>query len=118
MRNSQTDSSLDTNRIRGLFAIISVYLIGSCLWRALTPAHEYDSLFGVFLTVLLDLLAMIGLFGLKTRLARDTGPRETPWTIGEVLFWVAFAASLGLIVMRFFNGEAGLWTGHLTYTLS
>ena len=39
------------------------YLIGSFLWRVLTPAHEYPGRSATYLEIALDILVMVGLIG-------------------------------------------------------
>jgi hypothetical protein len=36
--------------------------------------------------------------------------------MGEVLFWIALMAGLGLFAIRL-NGNASWWTGHLRYDI-
>ena len=43
--------------------VIVGYLIGSFLWRVLTPAHEYPGRFSTYLEMALDALVIAGLTG-------------------------------------------------------
>ena len=81
-----------------------VYLIGSFLWRVLTPAHEYPGRPVTYVEIALDVLVVVGLIAIKAQLPRP-------------LFWVALVAGVGMLAIRL-NGDASWWTGHLVYTLS
>ena len=84
--------------------VLVVYLIGSFLWRALTPAHEYPGRFATYLDIAVDILVIVGLVAIRARV-------PTP------LFWIAVIAGVGLFAIRL-NGDASWWTGHLVYYLS
>jgi hypothetical protein len=79
------------------------YLIGSFLWRLLTPTHEYPMRSAQVMEIVLDFLVIVGLIGIRAKLP-------------TALFWVALIAGLGLFAIRL-NGDASWWTGHLVYTL-
>jgi hypothetical protein len=81
-----------------------VYLIGSFLWRVLTPAHEYPGRPVTYVEIALDILVVVGLIAIKAQLPKP-------------LFWVALVAGVGMLAIRL-NGDASWWTGHLVYTLS
>ena len=83
--------------------VLVAYLIGSFLWRVLTPAHEYGSRATVYLEVALDILVVAGLVAIRAQLPKP-------------LFWIALVAGLGLLALRL-NGDEGWWTGHLMYSL-
>jgi hypothetical protein len=80
------------------------YLIGSFLWRLLVPAHEYPGRSAQILDIGLDILVVVGLIAMRTK-------------VPKALFWVALAAGVGLFAIRL-NSDASWWTGHLIYTLS
>ncbi len=84
--------------------VFVVYLIGSFLWRVLTPAHEYPGRFSTYLDIAVDILTMAGLIAIRAQVPKP-------------LFWVALIAGVGLFAIRL-NSEASWWTGHLVYTLS
>jgi hypothetical protein len=113
----QPPTPRDTNRIRGVFVLLAIYLMFTFLWRVLIPAHEYDSRFDVYFSIVLDLLAFGAMIALKNQLSQVIPPGEAGWVLGDVLFWVAIVAGLGIFFIRFLHGEAGWWTGHLIYTL-
>jgi hypothetical protein len=94
----------ETGRSRVLFFVLSCYLIGTFLYRTLTPAHEYALRSEQLLTIGLDCLAVIGLAGLRAQ-----GPKP--------LFWTALLAGICLLLIRF-TSDASWWTGHLMYSLS
>jgi hypothetical protein len=80
-----------------------VYLIGSFLWRVLTPAHEYPGRTATYLEIAVDMLVIVGLIGIRAG-------------IPKALFWIALIAGLGLLAIRL-NGTASWWTGHLMYSV-
>ncbi len=83
--------------------ILPAFLIGSFLWRALVPAHEYPGRSAQLLEMGIDGLLIVGLFGLQKRMP--------VW-----LFWIALVAGIGLFAIRL-TGDAAWWTGHLSYSL-
>ena len=82
---------------------LAVYLIGSFLWRVLTPAHEYPGRTATYLEIAVDILVMVGLIGIRAG-------------IPKALFWIALIAGVGLFAIRL-TSTASWWTGHLVYTL-
>ena len=104
MTNQQATSSPTGTRQRTLTFVVCCYLIATFLWRAIVPAHEYPMRPEQVLSITLDLLAVIGLIGMRAHVVK--------W-----LFWVALLAGLSLFAIRL-NGDASWWTGHLVYTLS
>jgi nicotinamide riboside transporter PnuC len=84
-----------------LFLTLSVYLIGTFLWRTLTKAHESPLRTMQLMTMGLDAVAIIGLIGLNARLSK-----------AKPLFWIALIAGLGLFAIRF-SDDASWWNGHL-----
>ena len=83
--------------------VLVVYLIGSFLWRVLTPAHEYPGRFSTYLDIGVDILVIVGLIGIRAK-------------VPKALFWVALIAGVGLFAIRL-NSDASWWTGHLVYTI-
>jgi hypothetical protein len=83
--------------------VLVVYLIGSFLWRVLTPAHEYPGRFSTYLDMAVDILTMVGLIAIRANVPKP-------------LFWVALIAGVALFAIRL-NSEASWWTGHLVYAL-
>ncbi|SEP41153.1 hypothetical protein SAMN02990966_05853 [Rhodospirillales bacterium URHD0017] len=82
---------------------LAVYLIGSLLWRVLIPAHEYPGSTALYLGMAVDLLAIIGLVGIRAG-------------VPKALFWIALIAGLGLFAIRL-TSTASWWTGHLMYSV-
>jgi len=82
---------------------LTVYLIGSFLWRVLIPAHEYAGTSTVYLGIAVDVLAIVGLIAIRAGIAK-------------ALFWIALVAGIGLLAIRL-NGDASWWTGHLMYSV-
>jgi hypothetical protein len=94
-----------SNRDWLIFLVGAGYLIGSFLWRALTPAHEGGLRNMVLMTMGLDALCIVALVGIK---------RKIPG--GNVLFWIALAAGIGLFAIRL-SSDDGWWTGHISFTM-
>jgi hypothetical protein len=88
------------------FLFVSTYLIASFFWRFLVVAHEGELQTEQYLTIGLDVVAIAGLIFVNTRLSK-----------GKPLFWIALAAGVGLLAMRFLNGQTGWWSGHLAFEL-
>ena len=65
---------------------LSCYLIAEFLWRTFTPAHEYPMRPEQALSIGLDLLALLCLIGLRTR-------------VPKALFWIAIVAGLALFAI-------------------
>ena len=83
--------------------VLLAYLIGTFLWRLLTPAHEYPGRISTYLDMAMDALVIVGLISIRASLPK-------------ALFWIAVAAGVGLFAIRL-NSDASWWTGHLVYTL-
>jgi hypothetical protein len=102
----------DTPPKQGIFTVLSLYLIASFLWRALTAGNEYPSAVVRNMTIGLDLLCVIGLIGMEIQILKNDLSGQS--TAGKVLFWIALLAGFGLFAIRL-NGNASWWTGHLTH---
>jgi uncharacterized membrane protein YfhO len=96
-------SAKSENRSELTLMLVAALLIGSFLWRALAPAHEYPMRSVQILTMVFDLGLIAALIGMKSR-----APKL------KALFWVALVAGIGLFANRL-NGDASWWTGHLVY---
>ena len=103
MSTQQTGTPDAANRSWVVFLVVALLLIASFVYRAFTPAHEYPMRDEQLLTMGIDLLLIVGLIGLKRRIAK-----------GAVLFWIALIAGIGLFAIRL-TGDAQWWTGHLVY---
>jgi hypothetical protein len=104
MSDDQQDTmSGDAGRSRMFFWLLCLYLIGSFLWRVLTPAHEYPMRDVQVMTIVFDVLIVVGLISMKSK-----DPK--------LLFWTALIAGVGLLAIRL-NSDASWWTGHLMYSL-
>ena len=97
--------SATAGRDRVIFLIAAIYLIGTFLYRALTPAHEGALRGELILTMALDALCVVALVVMKRKVQG-----------GGVLFWIALAAGVGLFAIRLSSDE-GWWTGHIFFTL-
>jgi len=82
--------------------LLPCFLIGHFAWNLLIPAHEYPLRTEQVLTMTLDFLMVVGLFGYR---------RAMP----PPLFWGALVAGIGLFALRL--SSDGWWTGHLVYSL-
>jgi hypothetical protein len=67
------------------------------------PAHEYPTQTLQAMTIGFNLLAVVGLFGLKAQMPK-------------ALLWAALIAGIGLLALRL-TSDHGWWTGHLSYSL-
>ena len=102
---------------RTMFYLLSVILIATFLWRAFTAAHEFDSRELVYFSIGLDVLCVVALILQKIQISRAMSPDDAPWAAGNLLFFVALVAGLGLLAIRFGGGTASWWTGHASYEL-
>jgi hypothetical protein len=93
---------------RTLFFALSIILIVTFLWRAFTAAHEYDSREFVYFSIGLDVLCIVALIASKMQISRATPPDGEPWVAGNLLFFIALMAGLGLLVIRFDGSTASL----------
>jgi hypothetical protein len=101
---------------RNVPGVVRLFLFAIFLWRALTTADEFPSRELQVLTIALDLLCLIGLIAMRVQLS-SKGPKDhSEQLMGEVLFWIALMAGLGLFAIRL-NGNASWWTGHLHYDI-
>jgi hypothetical protein len=100
---SESATPEQSGRHRFLFVALSCYLIATFLYRTLTPAHEYAMRTEQLMTIGLDILAVIGLAGLRAHGSKG-------------LYWAGLPAGIGLLLIRL-NSDASWWTGHLMYSL-
>ena len=105
MSDQQIRAASQENHNWIIFLLLSIYLICTFLWRALTKAHEMPLRTEQLMTIGLDVLTVAGLIGLNARLAR-----------AKPLFWIALVAGVGLFAIRL-NGDGSWWSGHLFYNL-
>ena len=105
MDSQPTGEPETIGRKQTVFILCAIYLIGSFVWRVVTPAHEYPLRTEQVLTMVLDLGLILGLFGLQKNAASM-----------QALFWTALMAGVGLFAIRL-NSDASWWTGHLIYRL-
>jgi hypothetical protein len=91
------------------FLILSLYLVGSALWRSLTAASEYGSRGSAITDMVMDGLGVVCLFLLYLRLKRIPSYR-TFFT--ELYFYGGLIAGIVLFAIRC-SGKVGWWTGHL-----
>jgi hypothetical protein len=103
MGRRQKTTSVDGSRNRTIALVLPCYLIATLLWRALVPAHEMPLRDVQVLEIVLDIMAVVGLIGMKARIARP-------------LFWTALAAGVLLFVIRL-SSDTSWWTGHLVYAI-
>ena len=103
MSERQTTTPQSTGYNRMIALLLSAYLIATFLWRALTDGHEYPMRTEQVMEIAFDVLALIGLIGMKAK-------------IPAALFWIALAAGVGLLAIRL-HSDASWWTGHWNYSL-
>lgn len=102
MSDGPTTTANDKN-MRIIGWILSLTLIITFLWRTLATAHEYPSRSAQILELSIDVLCVIGMFGVKSK-------------IPAPLFWTGLICGLLVLAIRL-NGDASWWTGHLTYSV-
>jgi hypothetical protein len=102
---------------RTMFYLLSYFLIATFLWRVLTAANEFDSPELVYFSIGLDVLCVVALIGSKMQISRAAPPAQPPWIAGNLLFFLALIAGLGLLAIRFGGGTESWWTGHVRYEL-
>ena len=101
MTDQRTQKSTEANG-PWIAVLLPCFVIAHFAWNLLIPAHEFPLRTEQVLTMIFDLLMVLGLFGYR---------RAMP----TALFWVALAAGIGLFALRL--SDHGWWTGHLTYSL-
>lgn len=104
MTDGSTAKPANEKNMRIVGYALSLMLIATFLWRTLTAAHEYPMRSEQVIEILFDVLCVVGMFGVKSK-------------IPAALFWIGLAAGIGILAIRL-NGNASWWTGHLTYSLS
>jgi hypothetical protein len=102
--NDQRAQTQDSGRNFAIAVILACYLIGTFLWNVFVPAHEFQLRTAQMLTIGLNLLGVVGLYGLRASMPKP-------------LFWVALIAGIGLLGLRLIS-DHGWWTGHLFYSLA
>jgi hypothetical protein len=103
MSDAPTTTPANERNLRIVGYVLSLILIATFLWRTLTTAHEYPMRTEQVMDIFFDLLCVVGMFGVKSK-------------IPAALFWIGLAAGIGVLAIRL-NGDASWWTGHLTYSL-
>lgn len=106
-------TSSDGTGQRTVFALLSIYMIATFLWRMFVPGGEYPMRPAWLITVSVDLLLVGILIRLKANLSAQKKPGKRMSTGGTVLFWIALSAGLGVLAIRL-HGDASWWTGHFS----
>ena len=109
-----SDDATEKKGSRWVGIFLAIYLIVIFLWRALTAAHELPSPELRNMTIVLDVLCVVGLIGLWFQSARSERSRVGPGM--HFLFLIALLSGLGLFAIRM-NGTESFWTGHIKYGL-
>jgi uncharacterized membrane protein AbrB (regulator of aidB expression) len=104
MSDGPATTPANDKNMRIIGYVLSLTLIATFLYRTLTAAHEYPSRSTQILAISLDVMCVIGMFGVKAK-------------IPAALFWAGLVCGIGVLAIRL-NGDASWWTGHLTYSLS
>lgn len=93
-----------------LFYLISLVLIAYFLWCAFVPAHSWPSPSVAYMQMLFDAGMIVGLVGSRVNRNFDS--------VGShLLFWVALACGIGLLIIRLTSSPAW-YSGHIVNTLS
>lgn len=103
MSEQPTTQTANDKNLRIIGYLLSLTLIGTFLWRMLITAHEYPSRTAQMMEIFFDVLCVVGMFGVKTK-------------IPAPLFWAGLVCGLLVLAIRL-NGDASWWTGHLTYSV-
>jgi hypothetical protein len=111
MSDPQTPTSSDVTRQQTVFWLLSIYMIGTFLWRALVPGGEWPRPPTRFITIAIDLLSVGILIRLKAQLSAEKKPGKRISTAGNVLFCIALLAGLGVLAIRL-HDNASWATGH------
>lgn len=107
----ETPTSSDATRQQTVFWLLSIYIIGTFLWRAFVPGGEWPRPPTRFITIAIDLLSVGILIRLKVQLSAEKKPGKRISTAGIVLFWIALLAGLGVLAIRL-QDDASWATGH------
>ena len=111
MSDPQTPTSSDATGKQTVFWLLSIYMIGTFLWRAFVPGGEWPRPPTRFITIAIDLLSVGILIRLKAQLSAEKKPGKRISTAGNVLFWIALLAGLGVLAIRL-HDDASWATGH------
>lgn len=103
-RSGPATTPANEKNMRIIGYVLSLTLIATFLWRTLTAAHEYPGRSAQMMEIFFDVLCVVGMFGVKSR-------------IPAPLFWAGVVCGVLVLAIRL-NGDASWWTGHLTYSLS
>ena len=111
LQSASANPPAGPTRKRTVFQLLSIFMIGNFLWRAFKPGYEWPMRFEQVITIAFDLLCLGSLIGLKIQISRPMRSSQSTWTKGNVLFWIALVAGLGVLAIRL-HGDASWWTGH------
>jgi len=111
LQSASANPPAGPTRKRAVFQLLSIFMIGNFLWRAFKPGYEWPMRFEQVITIVFDLLCLGSLIGLKIQISRAMRSSQSTWTKGNVLFWIALVAGLGVLAIRL-HGDASWWTGH------
>lgn len=100
---SVEEESRHTNRREILLIVMSLYLIGTFIYRVLVPVYSLPLRHMQVMTMALDLGVIVGLWAVKSKL-----------TTMRTLFWIALSCGIGLFAIRL-TSDAAWWSGHLIY---
>ena len=102
------------NRQWTLFRLVAAILILNFLWRVLVTADEYPMRTEQVMTMAFDLMALIGLIGIRSQLSSGMPTGDPRRGTASLLFGLGVAAGIGLFLIRMTSNSAW-WTGHLFY---
>src|SRR4029077_10809548 len=103
MTDQQAQSQANSGRNSTIGLVLACYLIASLFWNVVTEAHEYALRTEQVLTMSLNLLGVIGLFGVRAAVPKG-------------FFWFALTAGIGLSAIPL-TSDSPWWTGHLFSSL-
>lgn len=96
--------------------LMALFLVGKAIWRLVVVAREYASSTVVWIDIGLTAMIMLGLWSLAQQALRD---HDLPAARrGQVRMAMIAGLGAGVVLLGLrMTGDAGWWTGHLTYGL-
>ena len=93
-------------------AVIAGYLILRCFWRVFTPGAEYALPPWPLVSIIVDILTMVGLFILWPQVPARRLESPIHVRYATPLFIGGIVATVIMVLIRF-SSNKGWWTGHL-----
>jgi len=95
-----------------VYIFVSIYLAIRFLWGVFVPGGEYPMPPWHYVSMGVDLVLLICVLMLRSRLFPELGANDPRTTWANVLFGVGLVSGIGLLAIRF-TSNAAWWTGHL-----